>query len=78
MPLRAAHLALNSSMTYIGRRSGQGLMMALDILVKNVALPGKDGPCDVGVTHGCFLSVHLADARPETRPDFNFPVVPAV
>jgi hypothetical protein len=78
MPLRAAHLALNSSMTYIGRRSGQGLMMTLDILVKNVALPGNDGACGVGLTHGCFVSVHLAEARLETCPDFNIPAVPVV
>ncbi len=53
-------------------------MMALDILVKNVALPGNDGPYDVGLTHGCFVSVHLAEARLETYLDFNIPAVPAV
>jgi hypothetical protein len=62
MPLRTAHLALNSSMNYFDRRSRQGLMMALDILVKNVALPGHDGACDVGLTGGCFASMVLRDA----------------
>ncbi len=32
-------------------------MMALDIPVKNVALPGYEGLCDVGIADGRFVSI---------------------
>ena len=53
-------------------------MMALDILVKNVALPGEERPCDVGVTNGCFVSIHLAEARLQMCRDFDIPAMPAI
>jgi hypothetical protein len=52
--------------------------MALDILVKNVALPGKEGLCDVGITNGCFVSIYLAEVRLKMRGDFDIPAMPAI
>ena len=43
--------------------------MTLDILVKNVALWGTEGLCDVGITGGRFVSIapvsHLGRAGSE-------------
>src|SRR6202163_2615002 len=38
--------------------------MTLDILVKNVALWGTDGLCDLGIAEGCFVSVGHDTASP--------------
>jgi hypothetical protein len=53
-------------------------MMALDILVKNVALPGNERPCGVGITNGCFVSIYLAEAKLETRRYFDIPAMPVM
>jgi cytosine deaminase len=46
-------------MHYIVRRAQHGaLSMTLDILVKNVALWGTEGLCDLGIANGRFASVN--------------------
>src|SRR3984957_11542665 len=47
---------------YIGRLARPGpLLMTLDILVKNVALWGTDGLCDLGIANGRFVSIGQGD-----------------
>src|SRR6266478_2450236 len=38
------------------------LSMTLDILVKNVAVWGSDGICDLGIANGRFVSIGQGDA----------------
>jgi hypothetical protein len=41
----------------------EALSMTLDILVKNVALWGAEGLCDLGIANGRFVSVNPIDCR---------------
>jgi hypothetical protein len=47
--------------------------MALDILVKNVALPGNEGPCDVGIAGGELI----AEPTLKMHRYFDIPAMPA-
>jgi cytosine deaminase len=52
-------------MDYIVRCAQHGaLSMTLDILVKNVALWGTEGLCDLGIANGRFVSVNPNDVSP--------------
>jgi cytosine/creatinine deaminase len=56
---KSLRIAKISSMDYIVRCAQRGaLPMTLDILVRNVALWGNEGLCDLGIANGRFVSVN--------------------